>query len=71
MITTAFDKAFGTTELCLSEMILKVHDAVPNRDKPIGNCFPKRPKQCLANARLIWRCWAAHLKMRHANDLTR
>lgn len=33
MTTTAFDKAFGTTELCLSDKILKVHDAVPNRDK--------------------------------------
>lgn len=33
MITTEFDKAFGTTELCLSDLILKVHDAAPNRDK--------------------------------------
>jgi predicted ATPase len=33
MITTEFDKAFGTTELCLSELLLKVHDAAPNGDK--------------------------------------
>ena len=33
MSTTAFEKAFGTTELCLSDMILKVHDSVPNAEK--------------------------------------
>ena len=33
MTTTAFEKAFGTTEPCLSDMILKVHDSVLNAEK--------------------------------------